>query len=130
MLGDGAPSAPEGSLGHALESLGVPRRPHLSDVLSLHRLPGVPDVFHRVRIPADLDAVTTLGDEEEPEAAGLDAETVERIWESARRPLPQRRPPGAQLCVRREGKVVIDRAIGHARGNGPATTARTCRRSP
>ena len=27
--------------------------------------------------------------------------------------------PGLQLCVRREGKVVLDRAIGHARGNGP-----------
>jgi len=33
------------------------------------RLPGVPDVFHRVRIPPDLEAVTTRGDEDEPEAA-------------------------------------------------------------
>jgi len=24
-----------------------------------------------------------------------------------------------QLCVRRDGQVLIDRAIGHARGNGP-----------
>ena len=119
MLGDGAPSAPEGSLGHALESLGVPRRPHLSDVLSLHRLPGVPDVFHRVRIPDDLDAATTRGAEEEPEAAGLDSETVERIWEGAVNLYRTGVHPGLSLCVRREGKVVIDRAIGHARGNGP-----------
>ena len=119
VLGDRAPSAPEGSLGHALESLGVPRRPHLSDVLSLHRLPGVPDVFHRVRIPDDLDAATTRGAEEEPEAAGLDSETVERIWEGAASLYRTGVHPGLSLCVRREGKVVIDRAIGHARGNGP-----------
>lgn len=119
MLGDGAPSAPEGSLGHALESLGVPSRPHLSDVVSLHRLPGVPDVFHRVRIPDDLDAATTRGAEEEPEAAGLDSETVERIWEGAVNLYRTGVHPGLSLCVRREGKVVIDRAIGHARGNGP-----------
>jgi CubicO group peptidase (beta-lactamase class C family) len=28
--------------------------------------------------------------------------------------------PALQLCVRRHGEVVLDRAIGHARGNGPA----------
>ena len=27
--------------------------------------------------------------------------------------------PALQLCVRRNGQVVLDRAIGHARGNGP-----------
>jgi len=27
--------------------------------------------------------------------------------------------PALQLCVRRHGEVVLDRAIGHARGNGP-----------
>ena len=30
--------------------------------------------------------------------------------------------PALQLCLRRDGQVVLDRAIGHARGNGPATT--------
>jgi hypothetical protein len=34
----------------------APRRPHLSDLLTLSRLPGVPDVFNRVRVPDDLDA--------------------------------------------------------------------------
>ncbi len=27
--------------------------------------------------------------------------------------------PAVQVCVRREGEIVLDRAIGHARGNGP-----------
>jgi uncharacterized membrane protein YdfJ with MMPL/SSD domain len=37
----------------------APRRPHLSDLLTLSRLPGVPDVFNRVRVPDDLDDTST-----------------------------------------------------------------------
>jgi CubicO group peptidase (beta-lactamase class C family) len=97
----------------------APRRPHLSDVLTLPRLPGVPDVFHRVRLPKDLESVTTKGPEEEPGAVELEAETVERIWEAAERLYRSGVHPGLSLCVRRHGKVVLDRALGHARGNGP-----------
>jgi CubicO group peptidase (beta-lactamase class C family) len=97
----------------------APRRPHLSDVFHLPRLPGVPDVFHRVRVPSDLDSVTRVGSEEAAASAGLDAETVEHIWDGAVDLYKSGVHPGLQLCVRREGKVVLDRAIGHARGNGP-----------
>jgi CubicO group peptidase (beta-lactamase class C family) len=97
----------------------APRRPHLSDVLHLPHLPGVPDVFHRVRVPTDLESVTTTAAEEDPGAAGLDRETVEHIWEGAVDLYRSGVHPGLQLCVRREGRVVLDRAIGHARGNGP-----------
>jgi CubicO group peptidase (beta-lactamase class C family) len=68
--------------------------------------------------------VTTVGEEEEP-AAGLDAETVEHIWEGAVDLYRSGVHPGLQLCLRREGKVVLDRAIGHARGNGPADSEDT-----
>jgi CubicO group peptidase (beta-lactamase class C family) len=88
-------------------------------VLSLPRLPGVPDVFHRVRIPEDLEVVTIRGEEDGPEAGGLDTGTVERIWEGAVDLYRSGVHPGLSLCVRREGRVVLDRAIGHARGNGP-----------
>jgi CubicO group peptidase (beta-lactamase class C family) len=97
----------------------APRRPQLSDVLSLPRLPGIPDVFRRVRVPDDLEEATTRGAEEEPQAAGLNAETVESIWEGAVDLYRSGVHPGLSLCVRRHGKVVLDRAIGHARGNGP-----------
>ncbi|HEX5821303.1 MAG TPA: serine hydrolase domain-containing protein [Solirubrobacterales bacterium] len=97
----------------------APRRPHLSDVLRLPHLPGVPDVFHRVRVPSNLDGVTTTAAEEDPRAAGLDRKTVEHIWEGAVDLYRSGVHPGLQLCVRRNGKVVLDRAIGHARGNGP-----------
>ena len=83
------------------------------------RLPGVPDVFHRVRVPDDLESVTTRAEEEDPEAVGLDRETVEHIWEGAVDLYRSGVHPGLSLCVRREGRVVLERAIGHARGNGP-----------
>jgi CubicO group peptidase (beta-lactamase class C family) len=101
------------------------RRPHLSDVLHLPRLPGVPDVFHRVRVPSDLASVTTVGAEEEPGAGGLDEKTVEHIWEGAIDLYKSGVHPGLQLCLRRNGKVLLDRAIGHARGNGPADSEDT-----
>ncbi len=33
--------------------------------------------------------------------------------------------PAVQVCVRREGEIVLDRAIGHARGNGPDDSKET-----
>ena len=103
----------------------APRRPHLSDVLHLPHLPGIPDVFHRIRVPSDLASVTMVADEEEAGSVGLDSDTVEHIWEGAVDLYRSGVHPGLQLCVRREGKVVLDRAIGHARGNGPADSEET-----
>ena len=97
----------------------APRRPHLSDIVTLPHLPGVPDVFHRVQIPKDLDAVTTRAAEEEAGAGDLDRETVEHIWDGAVDLYRSGVHPGLSLCVRRNGRTVLDRAIGHARGNGP-----------
>jgi CubicO group peptidase (beta-lactamase class C family) len=97
----------------------APRRPHLSDVLRLPRLPGVPDVLHRIRLPDDLDSVATSGEEEDAGAGGLEPETVETIWEAAVDLYRSGVHPGLQLCLRRDGRVLLDRAIGHARGNGP-----------
>jgi hypothetical protein len=41
------------------------------------RLPVLPDPLRRVRISADLGAVTTVGAEDDPRDAGLDPEAVE-----------------------------------------------------
>ena len=71
----------------------------------------------RVRVPPDLDAVTAVGDED---PTGLDPAAIERIWDSTRHWYEAGMHPAIQLCVRYEGRVVLNRAIGHARGNGPA----------
>ena len=70
-------------------------------------------------MPADLEAVTTAGDEADPEAAGLSPELIDEIWDSALGLYRSGVHPALQLCLRRQGEVVLDRAIGHARGNGP-----------
>ena len=83
------------------------------------RLPLIGDPLRRIRLPDDLEAATTVGAEDDPAEAGLDAELVERIWDGGLGLYRSGVHPALQLCVRREGKVVVDRAIGHARGNGP-----------
>ncbi len=71
-------------------------------------------------MPRDLDAVTTVGAEDDPADVGLTRDAVERIWTDARNLYRSGIHPALTLCVRHQGAVVLDRAIGHARGNGPA----------
>ena len=63
--------------------------------------------------------MTSRGEEVDAASVGLDQETVEHIWQAGVDLYRTGVHPGLQLCLRREGKVVLDRAIGHARGNGP-----------
>lgn len=86
---------------------------------SLPRIPGLPDPLRRIRLPDDLEAVTTVGDED-PAAGGMTAEAVEAIWDVAVSLYRSGVHPAVQVCVRRNGAVVLDRVIGHARGNGPS----------
>jgi CubicO group peptidase (beta-lactamase class C family) len=92
-------------------------------VPSVPRLPLVPDPLRRIRVPRDLEEVTAVGAEADPAEAGLDAEAVERIWKEAVGLYKSGVHPALQLCLRRRGHVVLDRAIGHARGNGPHDSA-------
>lgn len=71
----------------------------------------------RIRVPADLDAVTSIGSEDQTQ---VDPQAVERIWQAARHWYAAGMHPAIQVCVRRHGRVVLDRAIGHAWGNGPS----------
>lgn len=86
---------------------------------TLPRVPGLPDPLRRVAIPDELEPVTTRGPEADPETVGMSARDVERIWKAARLLYRSGVHPAVQVCVRRRGTVVLDRAIGHARGNGP-----------
>jgi len=88
-------------------------------VPSIPRLPLVRDPLRRIRVPSDLDSVTTVGDEEPAEAGGATTESVEAIWRAVTGWYRSGVHPAIQVCVRREGAVILDRAIGHARGNGP-----------
>ena len=85
---------------------------------SLPRLPLVPDPLRRVRVPRNLGGVTDVG-EEDPRAGGLSKAKADRIWRAATDLYRSGVHPALQLCLRRNGEVVVDRAVGHARGNGP-----------
>jgi len=74
----------------------------------------------RCRVPASLEEVTAVGAEAPARDLGVSPEAVARVWNAARRLYESGLHPAIQLCVRRHGQVLIDRAIGHARGNGPA----------
>jgi CubicO group peptidase (beta-lactamase class C family) len=86
---------------------------------SVPRLPLVPDPLRRVHIKRDLASITTTAAEVDPVEVGLDSKAVEKMWRAARDLYRSGVHPALQLCVRRHGEVVLDRAIGHARGNGP-----------
>jgi CubicO group peptidase (beta-lactamase class C family) len=68
-------------------------------------------------MPDDLEAVTTIGEEADPGEVGADG--VRRIWRDAVDLYRSGVHPAVQVCIRRNGAVILDRAIGHARGNGP-----------
>ena len=64
--------------------------------------------------------------EVDPREVGLRPDAVTKIWSAAERMYATGLYPSVGLCVRRGGQVVVDRAIGHTRGNGvddPAGTA-------
>ncbi len=70
----------------------------------------------RIRVPSDLDAVTTVADEDH---SVVDPAIVERIWRTTRHWYAAGMHPAIQVCLRVDGKVVLNRAIGHGWGNGP-----------
>jgi CubicO group peptidase (beta-lactamase class C family) len=74
------------------------------------------DLPGRIRVPADLDAVTAVGEEDYSE---IGRAAVERIWQATRYWYQAGMHPAIQLCLRRNGKVVLNRAIGHGWGNAP-----------
>jgi CubicO group peptidase (beta-lactamase class C family) len=70
----------------------------------------------KIRVPADLDFVTAIGEEDHSE---IDSAAIERIWQAARHWYQAGMHPAIQLCIRHHGRVVLNRAIGHGWGNAP-----------
>lgn len=70
----------------------------------------------RIRVPADLDEVTDVAEEDH---SSVDPRAIERIWQATRHWYSAGMHPAIQVCVRQHGKVVLNRAIGHGWGNGP-----------
>lgn len=73
-----------------------------------------------VRVPSP-ESVTSrnAAAEVSPFDVGLAVSDVDAIWEAAVRLYQTGLHPALALCVRHRGKVILDRAVGHLRGNDP-----------
>ena len=96
----------------------VPRVPPLP-ALRLPRLPVGPDPLRRIKVPRDLEPLTTRAEEAAPRGVGMTRAQIDSIWSGVERLYRSGVHPAIQLTLRRRGETVLDRAIGHARGNGP-----------
>lgn len=77
-------------------------------------------ILNTCRVPSALGDITTRSEAEtDPRRVGISPASVERIWSAVEQLYRSGMHPAIQLCLRRRGQVVIDRAIGHASGNGP-----------
>ncbi len=79
------------------------------------------------RVPGDLAQVTTIDFAKEVAgaSAGFKPGQVEKIWSAVEGLYRTGFSPAITFCLRREGKIVLNRAIGHAHGNGPEDSAST-----
>ena len=65
----------------------------------------------------DPNEVTTVSTREEP--GELPQADIDRIWRSVVAYYETGLHPAMAVCIRHRGKVIIDRALGHVRGNCP-----------
>lgn len=71
------------------------------------------------RIPSDLTGLVSVGEEAPAQAAGVAPEAVERVAKRVEALYRTGAYPALQICVRHEGQVLLERALGHASGNAP-----------
>ncbi|MEO8702019.1 MAG: serine hydrolase domain-containing protein [Kofleriaceae bacterium] len=68
---------------------------------------------------APVEEVAARGDEHDPRSVGLDRKTIDAIWQACAAAYRTGLYPALALCIRRRGRVVFDRSLGHLRGNSP-----------
>ncbi len=78
-------------------------------------------ILHLSDIPGDLDSVISVDEKKEvdPQLVGMQREDVDEIWHRIVKLYKTGVHPGISVCIRRQGEVLMSRAIGHAQGNGP-----------
>lgn len=75
-----------------------------------------------VEVPQDLAAVTATAAEAPAEDAGLSPSSVAALWSAVEALYRSGAYPAVTFCLYRRGVPVLHRALGHARGNGPANS--------
>lgn len=81
------------------------------------------DVFNslKVRVPENLAGVLTIdhASEKFSDQSELAPRSIAAIWHAVERLYESGAYPGLSFCLRRRGHIVLNRGLGHARGNGP-----------
>jgi CubicO group peptidase (beta-lactamase class C family) len=74
-----------------------------------------------IDMPRDLDEVIVIdrNKEVDPREVGLGPGDIDRIWGHVLKVYRTGVHPAITINLRRQGKIVMARSIGHARGNGP-----------
>ncbi len=69
----------------------------------------------------NLSNITTkdLNGECDPETVGLSKHQIENIWNAVTACYESGIHPAISVCIRRQGKIILNRAIGHTHGNEP-----------
>jgi len=85
-----------------------------------------------VKVPSDLGLITQIdrAAECDPREAGLSPQGIQRIWAAVESLYRVGVHPAMTLVIRRRGRVVMKRAIGGLRGNGPGETGPVTTLSP
>jgi CubicO group peptidase (beta-lactamase class C family) len=86
-------------------------------------------LFRTVPVPDDLAAVTDIDTaaEVDPRTADLDPAAVNAIWEACQNLYRSGVYPLLTLCLRRRGKIVLNRSLGHYRdGEVASVTTPIC----
>jgi len=73
----------------------------------------------RCNVPEDLAEVTSIGEEDPLKGAGVPRAAVDAVWRRVEDFYRAGVHPALQICIRRNGRVVLNRALGHASGNAP-----------
>ena len=81
--------------------------------------------FRPIAVPDDLEPITDIDKRREvaPEEAGLESRAVEAIWADAQKLYRSGMYPFLSICLRREGKILLNRSIGFARGDAASPDA-------
>ena len=79
----------------------------------------IPTIITRASVPRSVEDVTTVGEEIDPAEVGADRAGIESVWDAACNVYRSGIHPAIQICLRRRGCVILDRAIGYSHGGGP-----------
>ncbi len=71
-------------------------------------------------IPDNIEQVIRQKDEVAAEQGGMSDHQIQKIWKSIETLYKTGNYPLITFCLRRQGKILLNRSIGYAQGNSPA----------